>query len=83
MITIQQIADNDRRAGGFYFSPSTLHFFGQTLEDFEVAESPSGEVFVYAPSYMPKPDKGFHAVVGLGATARRYAQHENAHPPRS
>ncbi len=34
--SIVTIAAEDKRAGGFYFSPSTLKFFGQTLKSFSV-----------------------------------------------
>lgn len=36
----------------FYFSRSTLRFFGQTMHMFRVVTSPQGKTFVYAPMYV-------------------------------
>lgn len=33
-----------------YFDRGTLKFFGQTLKDFHVRTSPTGRIFIYAPS---------------------------------
>jgi len=33
-----------------YFDRSTMRFFGQTLKDFHVRKSPSGRIFIYAPT---------------------------------
>jgi len=34
----------------YYFEPDAMKFFNQTLEDFTVTRSPTGRIFVHAPS---------------------------------
>jgi len=35
----------------FYFAHDTMKHFGQTMKSFTVAQSPSGNIYIYAPSY--------------------------------
>ena len=45
--TIAEIARHNKQAGGHYFDPGTLRFFGQTLGDFK-AKRIGGRVIVFA-----------------------------------
>ena len=45
--TIAEIARRNEQAGGHYFDPGTLRFFGQTRGDFK-AKRIGGRVIVYA-----------------------------------
>lgn len=51
MLTIYEIRDAIKEKQPYYFSHDTLHFFGQSMESFIVKKSPSGRIFIYAPSY--------------------------------
>ena len=49
-MNIRQIAARIKARQPDFFSPETMRFFGQTLRDYKVQESPMGRIFVYAPS---------------------------------
>lgn len=49
--TIQEIVETTKETSPYFFDEPTLRGFGQTLESFNVAESPKGNIFIYAPSY--------------------------------
>lgn len=41
----------------FYFTRDTLKYFGQTMKSFTVAQSPKGNVYIYAPIYTNSRDQ--------------------------
>lgn len=49
-ITISQIANHNKAAGGHYFRRETLKFFNQRQSDFRIYQT-KGRIFVYAPSF--------------------------------
>lgn len=50
MLTIHDIKAATREKQPFFFSDSTMRFFGQRLSGFKVKESKTGRVFIYAPA---------------------------------
>jgi hypothetical protein len=49
--SIAIIKKNTKRKQPFYFDAATMRAFGQKMSDFTVYKSPSGRVYIYAPSY--------------------------------
>lgn len=56
----------------FFFSRKSMKFFGQTLKDFSVRKSPSGRIFILAPSYWDN-----HLI---GYTFKEYCNHNLVNP---
>jgi len=48
-MTIDQIKEKTKETSPYFFSPSTLNFFGQTLDDFKVIEQEDGRFLIQAP----------------------------------
>ena len=48
--TLTEIMERTHAKSPYYFEPDTMKFFNQTLEDFTVTRSPTGRIFVHAPS---------------------------------
>lgn len=49
-MNIQEIKKLTKDKQPYFFSSGAMKFFGQQLNSFRVKESPSGRVFIYAPS---------------------------------
>ena len=56
----------------YFFSYKTLKFFGQTMKSFSVRKSPSGRIFILAPSYWDN-----HL---MGYTFKEYKDHNLINP---
>lgn len=56
----------------YFFSHKTMRFFGQTLKSFSVRKSPSGRIFILAPSYFDN-----HL---MGYTFKEYKDHNLINP---
>ena len=65
--TIYDIKYDTLDKSPYFFSPKTLKFFGQTMKDFSVRKSPTGKVFILAPSYW--------CGKLMGYTFREYVDH--------
>lgn len=65
--TIYDIKYDIQEKSPYFFSYKTLKFFGQTMKDFKVVQSPTGRIFIYAPSY-------WHTQF-MGYTFREYSDH--------
>ena len=50
-MNISEIERLTFKTNPYFFSRGTLKFFGQTKRSFKVRQSPTGRVFIYAPSY--------------------------------
>jgi hypothetical protein len=48
---IYDIKELTEETSPYFFSESTLSFFGQTLEDFEVEKTEDGKYYISAPRY--------------------------------
>lgn len=65
--SIAMIKKNTKRKQPFYFDAATMRAFGQKMSDFTVYQSPSGRVYIYAPSY----DRGGRK---MGYSIREYVE---------
>lgn len=66
--TIYDIKYDTKEKSPYFFSSKTMRFFGQTLKDFRVVQSPKGNIFIYAPSYWDGHIAGY--------TIREYKNHD-------
>ena len=73
--TIYEIKDS---VTGHFFDRDTMKHFGQTLKMFKTVRSPAGNVYVYAPRYMPNEK---HQMRFNGYTFWRYDEEKHElHP---
>ena len=72
--TIYDIKYDTQEKSPYFFSRDTLKFFGQTMKSFKVVQSPTGRIFIYAPSYWDGRLMGY--------TFREYVDHNLLLPDR-
>ncbi len=60
--TIAEIKRATSKKSPYYFSRDTLRFFGQTQGSFKVAQSPRGNIYIYAKGYDR--DRGVRRFMG-------------------
>jgi len=60
--TISEIKQATQRKSPYFFSRDTLKFFGQTMGSFKVAQSPRGNIYIYAKGYDT--DRGVRRFMG-------------------
>ncbi len=60
--TVSEIKQATLRKSPYFFSRDTLKFFGQTMGSFKVAQSPRGNIYIYAKGYDT--DRGVRRFMG-------------------
>lgn len=69
---IKYDVENSDNNNHYFFSRKTMKHFGQTLRDFSVRKSPSGRIFILAPSYWDN--------TLVGYTFKEYCNHNLINP---
>ena len=79
MLTIKEIITATQETAPYFFDAATLKGFGQSVEDFTVAQSPKGNIYIYAPSYWGKPIGNSHLRISAFGTGvhRHSGNHYN------
>lgn len=77
-LTIYAIKAAVEKESPYFFSKSSLRFFGQSVSSFKIKKAPSGKVFIYAPSYWSDFETGKPRLMGY--TIREFSGNDLIQP---